>query len=154
MAVELVDNNTKIKITYNDESTIYIKPVSFTKLDIIVSYQELILNEWMKNHFYVSSIIYKDSPVVNAMKAIIKVLPVLSENNNDKLNIDKLDTIEDLISLFITKEINRNEHTGQLAPVEQYGTYLPSMISIIHGIDFFSILEKVRLDLTSVQTNG
>lgn len=153
MAVELTDNNNKIKVTYNDGSVVFIKPVPFTKLDIVVSYQELILTEWMKNQFYISSIIYKDSPTLNAIKAIIKVLPILSDNN-EKLNIDKLDTIEDLISLFITKEINRNEHTGQLVPSEKYGTYLPPMISVIHGIDFFSILEKVHLDLKSMQTNG
>lgn len=152
MAVELVDNNNKIKVTYNDGSIVFIKPVPFSKLEIITSYLEVILEEAFKANMFVSSFLYKNSPIINAIKSIIKVLPVLSDNSDEKLDIDKLESLDDLISLFVTGEVNKNSLSGQLDVSKEYNTYLPSFIGVIHGINFFTMARKIEYKVK--ETNG
>lgn len=130
--IKLISNERKISLDLGDR-TILIAPCVWKHLDDLSSAQEVILQNVLANKGAMGEILRPSNTEFWSMVDLILTLI------RSSLPI-KAEDIEDegiLLQLFITSSSNFNEY-GWLD-----GSLEPSFISIIHGLDFFSIMRKL-----------
>lgn len=133
MAVELVENNTRIKVTYLDKRVVFIKPVPWIRLDDLTLYLKELLSEFFQSNGHAATLLSKNGTALPIIQQVITLLPVVGDN---KLDLEQIEEIEDIIKIFFVGEykILPKENTVNI------DTDNPSYLSTINSIFFRSLL--------------
>jgi hypothetical protein len=147
MSVELVENNTRIRVTYLDKRVVFIKPVAWNKLDDISLYLKELLSEFFNCSGFASKLLSKESKALAIINQVIDLLPIVGDI---KLDLEQVEDIEDIIKIFFVGKykLNSKENTIDLTDIDEKGNeyYPPSYLSTINSIHFFSMLQQAYQD--------
>lgn len=141
MTVELVENNTRIKVTYLDKRVVFIKPVPWIKLDDLTLYLKELLTEFFEAKGHAATLLSKKNKAITIIEQIIDMMPVIGDN---KLDLDQIEELEDIIKIFFIGnfKIVPNENTIELDPDSS------SYICTINSIFFRLILSETYQEWT------
>lgn len=133
MSVELVENNTKIKVTYLDKRIVFVKPVAWIKLDDLTLYLKELLREFFECNGHAATLLSKKGKTLPILEQVVDLLPVVGDS---KLNLEQIETIEDIVKIFFVGDykILPKENTINI------DAETPSYLSTINSIFFRSIL--------------
>ena len=135
MAVELVENNTRIKVTYLDKRIVFIKPVPWSKLDDLTLYLKELLHEFFESKGHAGTLLSKKGRTIQILEQVISMLPVIGD---EKLDLEQVEEVEDIIKMFFigNYKIVPQENTIELDPDSS------SYICTINSIFFRLILQE------------
>lgn len=135
MTVELVENNTRIKITYLDKRIVFIKPVPWVKLDDLSLYLKELLHEFFESKGHAGTLLSKQNKAITIIEQIVEMLPVIGDN---KLDLNQIEEVEDIIKIFFigNYKIVPQENTIELDPDSS------SYLCTINSIFFRLILQE------------
>lgn len=147
MAVELVENNTRIKVTYLDKRIVFIKPVVWSKLDDLTLYLKELLNEYFEANGRAGTLLSKKNKALTILNQVIDMLPVIGDT---KLDLEQIEEIEDIIKIFFVGnyKILPNENTIELDPESS------SYLCTINSIFFRLILQEAYQEWTTKQSTN
>lgn len=147
MAVELVENNTRIKVTYLDKRIVFIKPVPWNKLDDLTLYLKELLNEFFESKGHAGTLLSKKNKTIAILEQVIDMIPVIGDN---KLDLEQIEEIEDIIKIFF---IGNYKIVGQENTIE-LDTESSSYLCTINSIFFRLLLQESYQNwITSQQMN-
>jgi hypothetical protein len=139
--IELNENKTIIKFS-NDEKLVLIKPASWKNLDNIIEYQKIILSDFLKKQGAIGSILAPSNTLFwNSIQNIFSLL-----NFSQEFSLNEISEIEDIQKLFITTNTEKDLVDGWIVPEDN--KFKPSLISVIHGLDFYLILRTTLQEMT------
>jgi len=144
--MELIENNTRIKITYLDKRIVFIKPVPWKRLDDLTLYLKELLQEFFESKGHAATLLSKDNKALTIINQIIDMIPVIGD---DKIDLDQIETIEDIIKLFFIGEykVVPNENTVEVSP--EFSSYLCT----INSIFFRLILTEAYQEWTQMKSS-
>lgn len=146
MSVELVENNTRIKVTYLDKRIVFIKPVPWIRLDDLSLYLKELLREFFESNGHAATLLSKSGTALPIIEQIITLLPVIGDS---KLDLEQIEEIEDIIKIFFVGEykILPKENTVNIDAES------PSYLSTINSIFFRSMLIQSYQEWTEQKQN-
>ena len=145
MAVELVENNTRIKVTYLDNRIVFIKPVPWSKLDDLTLYLKELLQEFFNSKGHAGTLLSKNGKALPILEQVIDLIPVIGDN---KLDLEQIEEVEDIIKIFFigNYKITSNENTIEL------DTDSSNYLCTINSVFFRLILQESYLEWTKNQS--
>jgi hypothetical protein len=145
--IELTKDTKKIKLVYEDNNeTIMLMPVPIRKHSIIQEYQSNLLEIFCDNQFHIGASLANQE----CIKLIENTFSLLPKEPQDTINIDRL-TIYDIQQMFFSTSSAYAEdgvRSGCQLKLEEDHYLLPSLLSKIHKLDFFSIALKASTTST------
>lgn len=146
MAVELVENNTRIKVTYLDKRIVFIKPVPWIRLDDLTLYLKELLMEFFEAKGHAATLLSKKGKTLPIINQIVEMLPIVGD---EKLDLEQIEEIEDIIKIFFIGKykILPNENTVEITADDS--SYLCTINSIFFRL---MVLEAHQEHQTKVQT--
>lgn len=137
MTIELVSNNRKVKLTREDGSIVFISACKWKDLDNLHTYIAELLEMLVGCNGYIGQLL---SPSNTGFWSIVdSICNILVTDGKDITKDDFLwseDYQEVLTKFFLTATTTLNG-SGAVQ-----GTAEPSYLSVINGLDFFTILNK------------
>jgi hypothetical protein len=127
-------------VTYSDGEQVLVKAVSWKKLEEVRLLCYEILKEVAEKEGEITEIITPSNKVFwGHAKKLAKLLPIVG--SEEKLNLDRIDDIDQIIDIFVCSISSIDYTTGALKTMD------PSQICRIHSINFHKLLQKVLNEL-------
>jgi hypothetical protein len=127
-------------VNYSDGEKVLIKAVSWKKLDDVRLLCYEILKEVVEKEGEITEIITPSNKVFwGHARKLSKLLPVVG--SEEKLNLDRIDDIDQIVDIFICSISSIDYSTGALKAMS------PSQICRIHSINFQKLLQKAFTEL-------
>lgn len=134
-------------VTYEDESTDLVKPVSWKKLEDIKILQYQILQNSASLGGCVGDLLSSSNKDFwEPANRLSKLMPVVGKDSG--IQLDKIEDPDEIIEIFVTSTTHRDEETGYITPGTE-GFLLPSRISRVNGLNFLGLLMKVQKEVMS-----
>lgn len=134
-------------VTYEDESRELVKPVSWKNLQDVQILQYNILENTAMNSGSPGDLLNPENKTFwDSARKLAALMPIVGDEEK-RLDIDRIDDIDQLIRIFVTNTDYRDPETGFINPGPNETTLKPSEISRINGINFFRLLVKIQKKL-------
>lgn len=149
METKLATNTFKVK--YSDGEEIIVKPSSWKSLEDIEILQRDIVKQLAENDGAFGEMLKVSNKRFwgNAEK-IAAMLPVVGQTKKG-IDLEKIDSIDDIVRIFITASSNRHPETGGIY-IEPGGTLAPGDVCRINGLNFTKLLREVQKELLPTPT--
>ena len=144
-------------VTYNDNSRVVVKPVSWKKLDDIQILQYQILEATAACGGSPGDLLNpSNTDFWEPARTLASLLPVVGKEELG-IDLDKIDDCEELIEIFVTTTKYRDPESGFITPSLDAVNLEPSRISRINGVNFIRLLvmltrvmeEKLKTEQTA-----
>lgn len=143
MAIEKHQSDTskstrQFSVTYVSGATIIVKPVPWAKLDDLHSLQSVILDKLFDSGGAVGELLRPTNEGFwDAVRKIAAMCPVVGQKDPG-LDLEKIESIEDILRIFVTTTSEVAEDSGWLTSTSS--RLEPSEVSRINGLNFFNLV--------------
>jgi hypothetical protein len=149
MVIELVSNNRKIKLTKEDGSIVFISACKWKDLDNLHSYISELLKYLIECDGYIGKLLCSSN---TGFWSIIDSVCGILVSDGEKITKDDFLWSEDYQEVITTMFLTSTTTLNLSGAIQ--GTADPSYLSVINGLDFFTMLSQALQNNTQKEVES